>query len=125
MQGQIRALLVGLETGLAGQLEAGLAALGYKANRSTWDHCAPLAARHEVIFAPDDIMRLKDLVCLRRSLRINGPIIVASRKDDESAWLDALEAGADDYCSAPFEQAQLRWVLESKLSPGLHRAAAH
>ena len=28
-------------------------------------------------------------------------------------WLDALEAGASDYCAAPFEPAQIRWVLQS------------
>lgn len=124
MQGQVRALLIGLDAALAGQLEVGLAALGHTAQRSEWESCASLAARHEVIFAAEDVGRLKDLVCVLRSLRMHGPVIVASRMDDESAWLDALEAGADDYCSAPFERAQLRWILESKLSPGLHRAAA-
>jgi DNA-binding response OmpR family regulator len=121
-----RALLVGLEPQLAGDLEASLSSLGFIAKRSPIEECGPLALRHEVIFAPDEPAPLKALVQLLRSLRMNGPVIVASRKDDTSSWLAALEAGADDYCSAPFEQAQLRWILESKLTPGPHlRSAPH
>lgn len=43
----------------------------------------------------------------------NLPVIVASRYPEESDWLDALEAGAADYCAAPFEPTQLRWLLET------------
>jgi hypothetical protein len=30
-------------------------------------------------------------------------------------WLDALEAGATDYCSVPIETRQLHWLMESTL----------
>jgi len=36
--------------------------------------------------------------------------------------LNVIEAGADDYCAAPFESHQLRWILDSTLS--YSRAAA-
>ena len=32
-------------------------------------------------------------------------------------WLDALEAGAADYCAAPFEPVQLRWLLDAHMRP--------
>lgn len=41
------------------------------------------------------------------------PVIVASRQPETSEWLDALEAGASDYCSAPFESHQIEWILDS------------
>ena len=44
------------------------------------------------------------------------PVIVATRHPEARFWLDALEAGAADYCGAPFERVQLRWVLGSIVS---------
>lgn len=40
-------------------------------------------------------------------------IIVLSRAAEVSAWLDAIEAGADDYYAAPLDTAQVRWMIES------------
>jgi DNA-binding NtrC family response regulator len=50
------------------------------------------------------------------------PFVVVSRQPDTSAWLDALQAGASDYCAPPFESISIRWILESALSS--RRAAA-
>jgi hypothetical protein len=41
--------------------------------------------------------------------------VVVSRLPEVSAWLDALEQGAADYCGAPFERKQVGWVLNSSL----------
>jgi DNA-binding NtrC family response regulator len=41
------------------------------------------------------------------------PVIVVSRVPDVSEWLDAIEAGASDYCAAPFESNHIRWILEA------------
>lgn len=43
------------------------------------------------------------------------PVIVVSRVPEVSEWLDAIEAGASDYCAAPFETSHIRWILESTL----------
>lgn len=43
------------------------------------------------------------------------PVIVVSRLPEVSEWLNALEAGAADYCCPPFESAHIRWILESAL----------
>src|SRR5271166_3520676 len=45
------------------------------------------------------------LVMLRaiRALRPELPVVIVTRQPDTGRWLDALEAGAADYCSAPFE----------------------
>ncbi|WP_321477113.1 hypothetical protein [uncultured Paludibaculum sp.] len=41
------------------------------------------------------------------------PVVVVSRLPEVDGWLDALEAGAADYCAAPFETTQLRWLLDT------------
>jgi DNA-binding NtrC family response regulator len=55
------------------------------------------------------------------------PVIVVSRMPEVSEWLDAIEAGAADYCAAPFESAHIQWILSSTLrqpqSEPLYRTA--
>lgn len=110
-----RALLIGLEPGLALELEQTLARLGHAASRSDLDQVPALARRLDVIFCSDQWSNVNSLVTLLRSLRTPIRVIVASRRAEEAAWLEALEAGADDYCSTPFETSQISWAMH--LSP--------
>ena len=51
-----------------------------------------------------------------RKLRSAAPrtlLVAIGRFPEVSDWIDSLEAGADDYCGAPFEPHQLRWIFES------------
>jgi DNA-binding NarL/FixJ family response regulator len=107
------ALLVGLEPDLASELEQTLARLGHAASRSELEQVPTLARRLDVIFCSDQRSNVNSLVALLRSLRTPIRVIVASRNADEAAWLEALEAGADDYCSTPFETAQIGWALQA------------
>lgn len=52
------------------------------------------------------------------------PVVAVTRLPDSQRWLDALEAGARDYCGAPFETTQLRWIMETVCPPARRRAAA-
>jgi response regulator RpfG family c-di-GMP phosphodiesterase len=52
------------------------------------------------------------------------PVVVVTRLPDPQRWLDALEAGARDYCGAPFERTQLRWILDTVCPAVEQRAAA-
>jgi DNA-binding response OmpR family regulator len=45
------------------------------------------------------------------------PVVVTTRLPDDRKWLDALDAGAADYCGGPFERAQIRWILDSVVKP--------
>lgn len=59
----------------------------------------------------------------------NVPVVVVSRLPEVNVWLDALEAGAADYCASPFEAIHLRWLLETHVwrrpqPPKTRRAAA-
>ena len=58
-----------------------------------------------------------------RELMPGLPFIVVTKMPDTTAWLDALEAGATDYISPPFESRQLHWTMESAL-PSLRAATA-
>lgn len=41
------------------------------------------------------------------------PVIAVTRVPETAHWLDALDAGATDYCGAPFERVEVRWILNS------------
>ncbi|HVO80598.1 MAG TPA: hypothetical protein VMS37_04550 [Verrucomicrobiae bacterium] len=59
-----------------------------------------------------------------RARRPELPVVVVARIPEVRDWLDALDAGASDYCGAPFEPTQLRWVLDSSLRTFSGRRAA-
>jgi len=46
---------------------------------------------------------------------LHVPVVVVSRLPEVSEWLDALDAGAMDYCAAPFEHQQIRWLIDSAM----------
>ena len=71
-----------------------------------------------VVFCDTKTETVKEL----RELNPNALIISVGRLPETTDWLNAIEAGADDYCAAPFEAHQLRWMLDSTLSDS--RAAA-
>lgn len=112
----VTAVLCGLEDDLARELTSTLASCSCQvepANRLP--HNSHSYSKADVIFCPANVDRVRQL----RNDYPNSSVIVASRLPEVSDWLDALEAGAADYCAAPFEPTQLRWVLDSHV-----RAAA-
>ncbi|MBI4893633.1 MAG: hypothetical protein HY821_23635 [Acidobacteria bacterium] len=112
-----KALLFRLEEPLASALQQTLTLCGCKSRLID----APAAhQRADIVFCPST----GDL--LRAALeRFRGlPVVVVSRLPEESGWLDALEAGAADYCAAPFEPIHLRWLLDAHIRPHSASAAA-
>ena len=45
-------------------------------------------------------------------------VIAVSRLPDVQEWLDALELGAIDYFAPPFEQSQVRWLMQTHFPSG-------
>ncbi|MBV9507915.1 MAG: hypothetical protein JO323_23235 [Acidobacteriia bacterium] len=41
------------------------------------------------------------------------PVVAVTRVPGTKQWLDALDAGATDYCGAPFERVQVRCIMNS------------
>jgi len=58
---------------------------------------------------------LRSLLALTRRLPSPPPVIVVSRLKEESRELDAREAGAQDYCPAPFDYRRMANILTSTL----------
>jgi DNA-binding response OmpR family regulator len=112
----ISAVLYGLEDQLADELAHVLISCCRRVEKAQTD--AAGAARltaADVIFCRADAEQVQRL----KKAHPGSAVIVATRLPETSDWLDALEAGAVDYCAAPFERMQVSWVLES------HVHAAH
>ena len=56
-----------------------------------------------------------EVVTKLRQTKPEASIVVVSRHPEVSGWLDSIEAGATDYCAAPFETAQVQWILQSSM----------
>ena len=89
------------------------------------------AEGHDVTFQGDDDFAGADAVfcngdstgypaLLRhiRDARPELPVVVVTRLPETHKWLNALDAGAADYCSAPFESIQVRWIVSAILRRG-------
>jgi DNA-binding response OmpR family regulator len=77
----------------------------------------------QIVFTSGDSDDYRETVRrLRRELP-GSAVIVVNRCPDNLRWIDALDAGAADYCGAPFERTQIRWVIKGALR-GLDRAIA-
>lgn len=70
----------------------------------------------DIVFAGGEGKQYIALLKKVRAERPGLPFVVVTRIPETSDWLDALEAGATDYCSAPFEARHLKWMLQSALS---------
>ena len=69
----------------------------------------------DVVFCNGDGANYTLLLARMRCLWPDLPVVIVTRLPDSDKWLDALEAGASDYCSAPFERIQVRWILSAVL----------
>ena len=107
----IHALLFGLNEELATDLVQPLKK--FCAQIHSESTCLNAVARSsaQIIFCGADIETVTKL----RETKPEAPIVVVSRHPEVSDWLDSIEAGASDYCAAPFETAQVQWILETSM----------
>jgi DNA-binding response OmpR family regulator len=70
----------------------------------------------DIVFANGEGKQYLPLLQEIRGAAPGLPVVVVTRVPETSDWLDALEAGATDYCSAPFEPRHLSWLLETAVS---------
>ena len=102
-------LLLGLDEVLAGDLTRVLRQLGHSVSKASGSD-STLETDADLIFTGSGELPGALAFVPHR------PVIVASRLPDMNSWISALEAGAADYCGAPFEPTQVRWVLNSALA---------
>lgn len=98
------ALLLGLEGSVEQQLRAALSADGCKVVKKPGSHADIVFCGHQRRIYETAVEQYAKL-----------PVVVVSRLPEVNDWLDALEAGAADYCAAPFEPTQLRWLLQTHI----------
>jgi len=115
-----------LEESLAAQLCQVASELGhaFHSARSTTE-CLLLAERfHAVaIFCNSEPRQYQALLNEVKLRGLRLPVVVVSRLPEVSEWLDALDAGAADYCAAPFEHQHVSWLIESALLASQHAAS--
>jgi DNA-binding response OmpR family regulator len=115
------AILFHLEEKLEAELAASLIAASFEVQRMP---PAALAVSGDLVFCTTG-----PAFHVAKAMFPHLPVIVVSRLPDANEWLDALEAGAADYCAPPFEVIHIRWLIETHAGPmrkganGEHRSA--
>ena len=112
--------VVGLDRALGEELRHALDGLGHSVVvepfRSPADVLALLEqADAELVFCGTESRQYLGLLGLLRERRQEVPVVVVSRLPETGDCLDAIEAGAADYCAAPFEAELIRRIVESTL----------
>jgi len=97
----------GLESSLLGELKGALQDLQLPADSFVSPH-----NEADLVFCPVDV----DVFHRALEQYCGTPVVVVSRLPEVEAWLNALEDGAADYCAAPFEPVQMRWLLQTHLA---------
>lgn len=119
-----RILLLGFDNPLRDQLTQVLSELHHPACARPFSDDWLSLAEADVVFCSGDDPRFRDALREVKFKKPDLPFIVATRLPEVSAWLDALDAGASDYCAAPFEPIQIRWIMDSALPRRAQFAAA-
>ena len=120
--GHLRAniLVVGLDEPLAGELCRALRELRHSVLSEAFVSAADCLATIErvgadVIFCGTDRQQYGTILkCLRDRSQVI-PVVVVSRLPETGDWLDAMDAGASDYCAAPFEPRLVERIIENTL----------
>ena len=89
---------------------------------SSTSECLALAKRLHAdgVFCTSEPGECRKLFTRMRGKGLHTPIVVVSRIPEVAEWLGAIEAGAIDYCAAPFEHRDISWLLQSVLLASQH-----
>jgi len=112
-----RAMILGLEYDLAHTLTAVLARRGVCARCYTpgadgdYRHVL-LQFRPDVVFCSVDEGAYSTVIQHVHTSLPGLPVVVVGRFADARDWLNAIEAGAWDYCVPPIESRAIGWILD-------------
>lgn len=116
--------LIGLEQATASQISRALAVERHRIEQKPQNVAARELIDVDIVFAGGEPSQYLPLLRRVRDERPSLPFVVVTRVPETSEWLDALEAGATDYCSSPFESRQIHWLMESALPKARTMGAA-
>jgi DNA-binding NtrC family response regulator len=106
-------LILGLENDLADQLSQVLRPDGHTLESAVSVDQAIRSRAAELVFAGGDGPEYSYVLRKLASARPDLPVVLVNRHPENARWLDALDLGAADYCGAPFEPVQMRWLVDS------------
>ena len=115
--------LLGLPEDLAQPLARVLRAETHQISRKRYLQDFQHGPKVTVVFISGDSPEFRSTIALLREAEPGLAVVVVTRQPGTSQWLDALDSGAADYCGAPFERVQVRWIMES-VTRGQRLAAA-
>ena len=118
-----RVTLLGLPEDLGNQLARVLLDESHQVSHRLYVSDLGRGPTCSVVFISGDSPEYPRTLSLLREAHPGLPVVVVTRHPEARQWLDALEAGATDYCGAPFEHVQLRWILGSVLAPAARQRA--
>jgi DNA-binding response OmpR family regulator len=114
--------LIGIEQATAAQISRALAVERHRIELKPQNIGVHDLMDVDIVFAGGEPRQYLSLLRRVREERPALPFVVVTRIPETGEWLDALEAGATDYCSSPFETRQIHWLMESALPR--HRTVA-
>jgi FixJ family two-component response regulator len=104
--------LLGLPGDLASELTRGLIEESHQVSRQPFISDLGPGPQPAVVFISADCAKVRASILQLRAAHLDLPVVVITCLYEPGLWIDALEAGASDYCSAPFEPAP---ALDSRL----------
>ena len=119
-----RIALLGLPEDLGNELARVLLDESHQVSRKLYVSDLRRLPNCSAVFISGDEPDYRYTLSLLRESYPDLPAVVVTRYPEARFWLDALEAGAADYCGAPFDRVQLRWVLDAVLADGSRRPLA-
>ncbi len=69
----------------------------------------------DFVFAGGDPSQYLPLLRWVREKQPTLPFVVVTNTHETKAWLEALEAGATDYCCVPFKARTIHWLRQIHL----------
>ena len=75
-------------------------------------------SQYDLVFCPANRGTLQTVLSTAGGKMKRLCVIAVSRLPEVQEWLDALELGAIDYCATPFEQSQVRWLIQTHFPSG-------
>jgi DNA-binding response OmpR family regulator len=75
-------------------------------------------SQYDLVFCPVTGNILQQVLSAAAAQMKKILVIAVSRLPEVQEWLDALELGAIDYFAPPFEQSQVRWLMQTHFPSG-------
>jgi DNA-binding response OmpR family regulator len=106
-----KVVLSNLEGQVANQLASLLAADGHRIHREKHNASVRELLHADIVFVGGYGDRYLSLLRRVRAVDAALPFVIVTPLPATAEWLDALEAGATDYCAAPFDLGQIRSLI--------------